>query len=137
MNNRIHISEADERRLRALIALAPRVEARERQYLSRLETELDRAMIVAKDRLPADVISMNSRVELEDVSDGSVLTYTLVFPEDSDPSEGKISILAPIGTSMIGYRVGDEYEWEVPSGKMRLRVLTVEHLPPAPLDKVA
>ena len=53
---------------------------------------------------------------------GEEETYTLVYPENMDMSQGKVSILAPIGTAMLGYRVGDVFEWEVPAGNRRLKV---------------
>jgi regulator of nucleoside diphosphate kinase len=65
---------------------------------------------------------MNSTVELEDLEDGEILTYTLVFPENADIESGRISILAPLGMAMLGFKVGDEFEWPVPAGTLRVRV---------------
>ena len=125
MNNRIYISERAAKRIKALVDTAPRVDARTRGYLARLEGELNRAQIVAEDKLPHDIITMNSQVELEDLSDGEIMTYVLVFPEEADPSEGKISILAPLGTGMLGYQAGDEFSWETPGGNVRMKVRKV------------
>jgi len=129
MNNAIYITERDARRLNLLIERTHPAEGRVHEYLTRLKAELDRARIVPEDHLPNGVITMNSVVEIEDLSDGEVDTYTLVFPEEADASEGKISILAPIGTGMLGYRAGDEFEWETPGGKIRLKVLSVSARP--------
>lgn len=131
-NNRIYISERDAKRLQTLVELAPTIDARQKEYLTRLAGELNRAHVLPEDRLPGDVITMYSEVELEDLSDGEILTYTLVFPEEADASAGRISILAPIGTGMIGYRAGDEFQWETPGGIMRLRVRKVT---PRPVPK--
>ena len=136
MNSRIYISEVDAKRIKALVDLAPRVDARERGYLAKLEEELNRAKIVPHAKLPEDVISVNSEVELEDLEDNSILRYILVFPEEADAAEGKISIIAPLGTGMLGYRTGDIFEWETPGGKMRLKVLKVTHRTPAPLGGI-
>ena len=59
---------------------------------------------------------MRSTASLLDLDTREEMDYTLVFPEDADPLEGKISILAPIGTAMLGYRVGDEFSWGTPDG---------------------
>ncbi len=125
MNNRIYISERDAKRIKALVDTAPRVDPRTREYMARLEAELNRAKIVPEDKLPHDVITLNSQVELEDLSDGEIMNYVLVFPEEADASEGKISILAPLGTGMLGYQAGDEFSWETPGGKVRLKVRKV------------
>ena len=76
-------------------------------HLESLIEELDRAHIVLPKDIPADVVTMNSRVRLSDPSKEEDLIYTLVFPRDADSGAGKISVLAPIGTAILGYRVGD------------------------------
>lgn len=129
MNNAIYVSEKDARRIKALIDLAPQVDERTRGYLAYLEKELNRANIVAEADLPEGVITLNSEVELEDLSDGEIMNYTLVFPEEADPAGGKISILAPLGTGMLGYQTGDDFEWETPGGKARFKVLKVTRKP--------
>ncbi|HWL52693.1 MAG TPA: hypothetical protein VNQ90_09675, partial [Chthoniobacteraceae bacterium] len=75
MTKRIHITELDARRLTTLIERAPRGDARQQEYLNRLKGEVDRAKIVDEDHLPNGLITMNSVVELEDLSDGEVMTY--------------------------------------------------------------
>ena len=62
---------------------------------------------------------------------GEPIELTLVFPADSGKDAGSISVLAPIGTAMIGYRVGDEFEWDTPEGKTRLRVEKILYQPEA------
>ena len=61
-------------------------------------------------------------------------TYTLVFPENADIGQGRISVLAPIGTAMLGYEIGDVFEWEVPAGKRRLKVEQITYQPEAAGD---
>jgi regulator of nucleoside diphosphate kinase len=58
----------------------------------------------------------------------------LVFPENADLKQGKVSILAPIGTAMLGYEVGDIFEWDVPAGKRRLKVKRIIYQPEASGD---
>ena len=118
----IVITELDRQRLIDLILDAQSKGYHGSIYLEKLRGELDRAQIVLPQEIPADVITMNSQVVLLDLDTREEETYTLVYPENADPSEGRVSILAPIGTAMLGYRVGDVFEWEVPAGKRRLKV---------------
>ena len=85
-------------------------------------------MVDPKD-VPSDVITMRSKVRLKDLSTGEEMVYSLVFPTEANLDEGKISVLAPIGTAMLGYSRGDVIEWEVPSGVRRLKVEQVIYQP--------
>ena len=80
---------------------------------------------------------MNSRAELIDLDSGERMEFTLVFPSDANIEAGKISALAPLGTAMLGYRVGDEFEWHVPYGTRRFKVNRVYFQPEAELKKAA
>ena len=91
-------------------------------------------MIVDPEEVPNDVITMNSRADLLDLESGETLTFTLVFPADANVEEGRISVLAPIGAGMLGYRVEDEFEWNVPAGTRRMRVMRVDYQPEAAGD---
>lgn len=130
----IHITELDRQRLLDLIVDAQSGEYRGSVYLDKLRGELDRAQIVLPQDVPADVITMNSKVALLDLDTQEEEIYTLVYPENANTAEGKVSILAPIGTAMLGYRVGDVFEWEVPAGKRRLKVEKILYQPEAAGD---
>lgn len=130
----IHITEFDLQRLRKLIADAQSTEYHQSEYLEKLQQELDLAIIVAPKEIPPTVVTMNSTLELVDLDTQEVETYTLVFPEDAEISRGRISVLAPIGTAMLGYEIGDTFEWEVPAGKRRLRVGRIIYQPEASGD---
>jgi regulator of nucleoside diphosphate kinase len=127
MNRTIYITQADMNRLRALIESLQT----SREDIKDLRAELDHARVVAPADIPPDVITMNSKAQLRDLSDGEVMTYTPVFPARANVDDGLISILAPIGTAMLGHRVGDEFEWHVPAGPVRLRVESVLYQPEA------
>src|SRR5690606_11479742 len=120
--------------LQKLLADATYNQYRKNEYLAKLQAELDRAVVVASEDVADDVITMNSTVVLVDLDTQEEETYTLVFPEDADISQGKISILAPIGTALLGYEVGDVIEWDVPAGKRRLRVAEITYQPEAAGD---
>lgn len=125
----IYITEPDYQRLSGLIDRTRERSNSDREYLNKLEAELDRAEIVDPKDIPADVITMRSRVRLKDLVSGETNTYSLVFPTEADFAEGKISVLAPIGTAILGYKRGDTIEWPVPSGLRRLKVEEILYQP--------
>jgi len=133
-NRTIYITEYDMTRLRELIGDMKRFAYYGRDDIKDLEAELDRGQLVTPQNVPHDVITMNSQACLVDLDTDEEMTYTLVFPKDADIGQGKISILAPIGTAMLGYRVGDVFEWQVPDGTRRLKVKTVLYQPEAAGD---
>src|SRR5215813_7956531 len=101
----ICITETDKNRLSWLIETTrERDGVEDREYLDKLEHELERATIVEANAIPADVITMGSKVRLRDLVSGEANIYSLVFPRDADFNQGKISVLAPNGTaiSVIG-----------------------------------
>ena len=125
----IYITELDYNRLSGLIDRTRERNGTDREYLNKLEAELDRAEIVEPKDIPADVITMRSKVRLKDLVSGESNTYSLVFPTEADFAEGKISVLAPIGTAILGYRQGDTIEWPVPSGLRRLKIEEILYQP--------
>ena len=130
----ISITSYDLERLRKLLQDSYSNAYRNSEYLEKLQKELDRAKVVSSQEIPANVVTMNSTVCLEDLDTQEEETYTLVFPENADLAQGKISVLAPIGTAMLGYEVGDTFEWDVPAGKRRLRVKKILYQPEASGD---
>ena len=102
-----------------------------RDDLGALQAEMEHARVVAPAAVPADVITMNSRARLRDLETGEEVTYTLVFPSQASIDDGRISVVAPIGTAMLGHRVGDVFEWEVPAGSVRYKVEAVLYQPEA------
>ena len=96
----IYITELDYNRLSGLIERTRERNGTDREYLNKLEVELDRAEILDPKDIPADVITMRSKVRLKDLVSGESNAYSLVFPTEADFAEGKISVLAPIGTAM-------------------------------------
>src|SRR6476659_5892360 len=134
MKKSIYVTSQDKRRLEDLLAEAAFSDPRQQGDLKSLAEELRRAVIVEPNEVPVDVITMNSRAGLADLDTGETVTFTLVFPQDASLEEDKISVLAPIGAGMLGYRVGDEFEWNVPAGVRRMRVTRVDYQPEAAGD---
>jgi regulator of nucleoside diphosphate kinase len=131
MKRPIVITSQDKQRLDDLLAVVAVSNQRARGDLDALVEELKRAEIVDPKTVPADVVTMNSRAELLDLDSGETVTFTLVFPDQANAELGKISVLAPIGAGMLGYRVGDEFEWQVPAGIRRMKVTKVHYQPEA------
>lgn len=124
------ITRHDKDRLARLLgSIEPTSEVREE--LEDLTRELIRGGEVASDQVPHDVVTMNSTVRLTDVESGSTHIYTIVFPDDADYEKGKISILAPLATALLGYRVGDVVDWEMPRGRRRVRIDEIVYQPEA------
>ena len=118
----IFITEEDRARLDALIRRALDQNAQRVSGLAALAGELRRARVAPRSEIPPDVVTMGSTVRLKDLETGEDETYTLVYPADADIEENKLSVLAPVGTALLGYRSGDEVEWPVPAGVRRFRV---------------
>ena len=127
----IYVTEPDYRRLTGLIEITRDRNGVDREYVNTLEAELERAEIVDPKRIPANVITMRSKVRLKDLVSGESKVYSLVFPTEANFSEGKISVLAPIGTAILGYKLGDSIEWPVPSGLRKLKVDEILYQPEA------
>jgi regulator of nucleoside diphosphate kinase len=130
----IHITNFDMDRLMDLIDRARIQAKRNKTNLDQLEQELTRAILMEPRDIPRDVVTMNSRVVITDVDSGETTSCVLVFPSDANASENRISVLAPLGTALLGYREGDVVEWRVPAGIKRLRVDQVLYQPEAAGD---
>jgi regulator of nucleoside diphosphate kinase len=127
----IHITSHDKRLLEELLAETEALSPESRSDLKPLAEELKRAIVVEPDKVPGDVITMHSRAELVDLDTGETVIYTLVFPSRANIEAGNISVLAPVGAAMLGYRVNDEFDWHVPDGVRRMRVKQIHYQPEA------
>lgn len=128
------VTDFDMERLEALIEKERSTRTRDSKNLQELGEELVRAEVVDPAGIPPDVITMNSKVCLKDLDSREELVYTLVFPNEADLASGKISILAPVGTAMIGFRTGDRITWPVPGGVKNLEVKKILYQPEAAGD---
>jgi len=128
----IYITTSDYHRLSGLIEMSrERNGDADREYLDQLEEELAQAEVVNPEDIPQDVITMRSKVRLKDLKSGQTVMYSLVFPPEANSNEGHISVLAPIGTALLGNRSGDVVESRVPSGLRRLKVKEILYQPEA------
>jgi regulator of nucleoside diphosphate kinase len=124
----IYVTESDFDALEHLLD-SPAV--RNLPGIEALWQELHRAHVVPEDKLPANVISMNSRVRFRDETSGALHELTLAYPQAAGKPDS-VSITAPAGSALLGLSVGQSIEWQVPGGrKIRLKVLEVLHQPEA------
>ncbi len=128
----IYITQTDYSRLEQL--LDNPVLKREQGAMRTLVSEMQRAVIVPSREIPSDVVTMHSRVNVRDRATGEESTITLVFPKEASLDDGKISVLAPVGMALLGYRVGDSVTWEVPSGTKTFEISGIEYQPEAAGD---
>lgn len=127
----IEMTVDDARRLRVLLAHEESRPGADRAALERLRHELDRSRLVPSGRVGPRVVTMQSRVVLRDLDTGEQSTYVLVYPEHADHEAGRVSVLAPVGMAILGYREGDVVEWEVPAGWRRLEIRKLLYQPEA------
>ena len=100
-----------------------------------LGSELERANVVAPADMPSDVVTMNSEVTCVDEDGGETHRLTLVYPPDADVDKHRISVLAPVGTALLGLSVGQSIDWNAPGGRsLRLRVTSIAYQPEASGD---
>ncbi|MDQ0470992.1 nucleoside diphosphate kinase regulator [Labrys wisconsinensis] len=126
---RITLSAEDHERLSALAQAAGHKAS---ALAADLAAELERAHVLARGRVPEHAVRMDSEVTFRDEAASRSRTVTLVYPGEADIAQGRISILTPVGTALVGVRVGDTIAWTVPSGETRrFTVLAVRERQPA------
>ncbi len=130
--NKIYVTEFDMKRLKGLIKFAEEFwDHSVLPALRELDKELDRAEIFKPQDIPRDVITMNSTFRLRDLNVGEEAVYTLVFPGNADSAKEKISILSPMGTAVLGSRIGDTVVWNVSGELKRSTVQEILYQPEA------
>lgn len=125
----IYVTENDMRKLRALVQSSRDSRKINEKNILILETELNKAKVMKSEEIPSDVITMHSEVQLLDLDTDEETTYRIVYPNQADIDKGYISILAPIGTALLGNSVGDIIEWSVPAGTAKWKVIKISYQP--------
>jgi regulator of nucleoside diphosphate kinase len=97
----------------------------DRSNAEELQAELKRATLVNKEDFPEDVVRLNSKVKVKEEKRNSVMELVLVTPDKADIRQRKISVMAPVGTALIGFRQGQKVAWQVPSGKKTFVIMEV------------
>lgn len=101
---------------------------------AKLLEELESAKIVKPEKVPADVVTMNSIVKLSFLNNNSQTQFQIVYPNQANFKEQKLSIFSPIAIALLGYQVKDEIEWLVPSGLTKIRIDEIVYQPEAAGD---
>lgn len=128
----ITVSTLDVERLESLMAQAPRAAL---PYVEALETELARASVVDPEQMPADIATMNSVLRYRDLATQQAHCVTLVYPQHLASTENGLSVLAPVGSALLGLRVGHSIHWQVPGGRLiELELLGIDYQPEAAGD---
>lgn len=137
MEKHIFISALDRHRILDCIAvLSESPDKRDLPYIQYLEKEVLRAQVVLDSaEMPADVITMRSSARLRDVASGALMDCTLVYPSERNPEKGLISVLAPLGAAMIGYKAGDTFEVDLPKGRTQFLIEAVTYQPESAGDE--
>ncbi len=126
----IYVTQTDRERLQNLIESVREGNDRANlTYVGQLEDELENAEVVESNLIPADVVTMRSKVRLKDLDTNEVVVYSIVFPSEANFLDGKISILAPLATAMLGYRLGDTVEFKAPTRLRRLKIMEILYQP--------
>jgi regulator of nucleoside diphosphate kinase len=118
----IFITEDDFEKLSGLLEGTRRRNPRDREHVDRLAAELDRAHVVPLEEMPAGVVRIGSQVAVRDLDTGGSVVFTVVVPAEANVDEGRVSVLAPLGTAVLGYRQGELIEWRVPGRTRRLHI---------------
>jgi regulator of nucleoside diphosphate kinase len=128
--NELVITEADFDRLKHMVD-SPRYRVTHAMLIQTLRDELERCKVVDPGNVPEGVVTMHSKLTVRDLKADESETYTLVFPEDADINENRLSVLAPLGTALLGARVGQVIEFAAPAGARRLKVEKILYQPEA------
>ena len=128
----IYISQTDRNRLGNLIELVRKQgEPSNIAYVNRLEDGLEFAEVVSPSDIPPDVVTMRSKVKLKDLDTKEQTVYSIVFPTEANVDEGKLSVLTPLATALLGQSRGSTVEFQAPSRQRRLEILEILYQPEA------
>ena len=127
----ILLTEFDRRRLDGLLRVLRERSTVNPWNLDALELELGRAQVVTPERVPSNVVTMNSRVSLLDLDSGARTLVSLVFPDSQAHDASSVPVLSPLGLALLGCREGDVMAWQTADGPRRLRVDSVVYQPEA------
>lgn len=131
MEDTIKVTKMDYVRLNGIISSIKQFNKERSREISFLETELTRARKIDSKRIAADVVTMNSVVEVMDLDTEKSMTLRLVYPKDANFKQGNISILSPLGSALIGYQAGSIISFTVPGGIKKMKIDRLIYQPEA------
>lgn len=107
------------------------MQVNEKENFARLSQELAKATIIPVEDFPEDRVRINSTVVIRDLATNRDMTVTIVMPDSADIKLKRVSVLAPIGTALIGFKKGTEVSWQVPAGQKTFKIMEVDNSIPA------
>jgi len=131
MKNTIQITDLDYNRLNGMIISMRKSNQKEYNDLLYLESELERAVRTNPRKITSEFVTMNSVIEVEDCDMNKTMEIRLVYPRDSNFKQGKISVLSPLGSALLGYKAGSEVSYKVPGGMKKMKILRIIYQPEA------
>lgn len=131
---KIIINRLDYARINKCISDARQFKSITDSEVQKLVNELESAVIMEPEAIPANVVTMNSIVKLSFSNNSKQVQFQIVYPDQANFRENKISIFSPIATALIGYKVGDEIEWIVPAGLTKMKIEEIIYQPEAAGD---
>jgi regulator of nucleoside diphosphate kinase len=119
--------EDDYEMLTACLNDAQRESAFGPQVIETLKADFKKGKRVSKAEFPEDAVRLNSKVKVKEAGNNKIMELVLVMPEEADIKQRKISVMAPVGVALIGFREGQEVMWQAPSGKKTFTIVQVEN----------
>lgn len=128
-DQRLYVTETDFKRIRGLLGSLKSFSERDIENVRKLDAALSQAKIVNSRDIPRDIVTMNSTVTIRDNMTNEKMIFTLVYPENADYKKGRISIIAPIGSAILGCKIGSIIEWKIPKGVKRMKIEDIHYQP--------
>ena len=127
----MRITNLDYQRLNNLIQSVKTTMKDDLHNIEALENEIERAKRIEPRKIGHNVVTMNSEVEVIDLASNRVMKFKLVYPQEADFKNNRLSVLSPLGSALIGYREGDEVEFRVPAGLKKVKIGKILYQPEA------
>ena len=131
MKPEVKITELDYIRLSKLIGTSRNEKNIELKNLDTLAREIGRAEKVDSKKIAPEFVTMNSVVEVLDESSKKPMTIRIVYPKDADFKKMYVSVLSPMGSALLGYKVGDTVQYDAPKGTVTIRIQQIYYQPEA------
>ena len=103
------------------------MQVNEKENFRKLSQELSKARLVSDEEFPEDIVRIDSKVVIRDIDNKRDMNITIVMPQNADIKQKRVSVLAPIGTALIGFRKGQKVSWQVPAGTKTFKIMEVDN----------
>ena len=131
METNIKITELDFIRLSKLVGASRSDKNIELKNINALAQELKRAEKVDSKKITSEFVTMNSVVQVINESTNTLMTIKIVYPKEADFKKGNVSVLSPMGSALLGYKVGDSVQFDAPKGKVTIKIQQIDYQPEA------